>query len=88
MVKKQTNKQTKKRLPMQENLRLNSGSIPESGRSPGGGNGVLLSGKFHRQRRLAGYSPWHCTESDMTKRLSTHTQSMRTASKEQNLYLL
>ena len=73
---------------MQENLRLNSGSIPESGRSPGGGNGVLLSGKFHGQRRLAGYSPWHCRESDMTKRLSTHTQSMRTASKQQNLYLL
>ena len=40
---------------MQENLTLNSGSIPESGRSPGGGNGVLLSGKSHGQRRLAGY---------------------------------
>ena len=33
-------------LPMQ---------IPVSGRSPGG---EILSGKFHGQRSLAGYSPW------------------------------
>ena len=35
--------------------------IPESGRSPGEGNGntpVFLSGKFHGQRSMAGYSPW------------------------------
>ena len=48
------------------------GSIPESGRSPGEGNGdptpVLLPGESHRRRRsLAGYSPWGCKESDTTE---------------------
>ena len=35
------------------------GSIPESGRYPGEGNGNPLqySGKFHGQRTLASYSP-------------------------------
>ena len=37
-------------------------SIPGSGRSPGEGNGqstpIFLPGKSHRQRSLAGYSPW------------------------------
>ena len=40
------------------------GLIPESGRSPGGGNGnpppVFLPGEFHGQRNLAGYSPGGC----------------------------
>ena len=31
---------------------------------------VFLPGKFHRQRSLAGYSPWGCKESDMTERLT------------------
>ena len=39
-----------------------AGSIPGSGRSPREGNGyptpVLLTGKSHGQRSLAGYSPW------------------------------
>ena len=39
------------------------GSIPELGRSPGGGHG----GEFHGQRSLAGYSPWGRKESDMTE---------------------
>ena len=40
------------------------GSVPESGRSLGGGNGtkiptpVSLPGKSHGQRSLVGYSPW------------------------------
>ena len=34
---------------------------------------VFLPAKFHRQRSLAGYSSWGRKESDMTKRLSTHT---------------
>ena len=38
------------------------GLIPGLGRSPRGGNGepilVLLPGKSHGQRSLAGYSPW------------------------------
>jgi len=32
---------------------------------------VSLPGKPHRQRTLAGYSPWSCKESDTTERLST-----------------
>ena len=28
---------------------------------------VFLLGKFHRQRSLAGYSPWGCKESDTTE---------------------
>ena len=31
---------------------------------------VFLLGKFHGQRSLAGYSPWGCTELDMTERLT------------------
>ena len=31
---------------------------------------VFLSGEFHGQRGLAGYSPWGCKESDMTERLT------------------
>ena len=31
---------------------------------------VFLPGEFHGQRSLAGYSPWGCKESDMTKQLS------------------
>ena len=34
---------------------------------------VFLPGESHGQRRLAGYSPWGCKESDMTERVSTHT---------------
>ena len=36
---------------------------------------VFLPRKFHRQRRLAGYSPWGCKESDTTERLNTHTHT-------------
>ena len=39
-----------------------AGSIPGSARSPGVGNGnplLFLPRKFHRQRSLAGYSPWN-----------------------------
>ena len=28
---------------------------------------VYLPGESHGQKRLAGYSPWGCTESDMTE---------------------
>ena len=34
---------------------------------------VLLLGKFHGQRSLAGYSPWGLRELDMTEHLSTRT---------------
>ena len=61
---------------MVKNLPVNAGdtgSIPGSGRSPGGGKGtpVFLPGKSHRRRSLAGYSPWGCNGSDMTEH--THT---------------
>ena len=54
------------------------GLIPESGRSPGEGNGyptlVFLPGEFHEQRSFAGPSPWGHKELD-TEQLSTHTSS-------------
>ena len=51
---------------------LYPGSIPGSGRSPGGGNGnplVFLPGEFHGQRDLVGYSLWDPEESDTTEQL-------------------
>ena len=51
---------------MVKNLPANAedtGLIPESGRSPGEGNGNPLQYsclKFHEQRNLVGYSPWGC----------------------------
>ena len=33
---------------------------------------VFFPGKFHGQRRLAGYSPWDCKEWDTTQWLSMH----------------
>ena len=63
---------------MDENLPANAGdasSIPGSGRSPGGGHHYPLQYSClenpHGQRRLVGYSPWGCQESDMTEQLST-----------------
>ena len=46
-----------------KNLPANAGdqgSIPGSGRSPGGRNGnpLQLPGESHGQRSLVGYSPW------------------------------
>ena len=57
------------------------GSIPGSGRCPGGGHGnttpVFLPGESHGQRNLPGYSPWGHKESDVTEcmcaRAHTHT---------------
>ena len=49
-----------------------TGSIPGSGRSPGGGHGnpfqypCLENPMEDSQGSLAGYSPWGCKESDMT----------------------
>ena len=47
------------------------GSVPGSGRSPGGGNGltpVFWPGDSQGQRSLEGYSPWGHKESDTTER--------------------
>ena len=47
------------------------GSIPGSGRSPGGGHGNPLQYSCletpHGQKSLVGYSPRGCKESDMTE---------------------
>ena len=56
-----------KNLPV---MREDLGSRPGLGRSRGEGNGyplVFLPREFHGQRSLAGYSPWGCKESHMTK---------------------
>ena len=45
---------------------------PWVGKIPGKGNGqllVVLPGKFHGQRSVAGHSPWGRKESDTTERL-------------------
>ena len=51
-----------------------AGSIPELGKSPGGGHGNPLQYSFlenpHGQRSLAGYSPLGHKEFDVTERLS------------------
>ena len=56
-----------------------AGSIPGSGRSPGGGHGNPLQYSClenpQGQRSLWGYSPWGCKESDMTEQLSPHTHT-------------
>ena len=67
------------------------GSISRLGRSPGGGYGNPLQYSClenrHRQRTLAGYSPWGCKESEMTKRLSTaqHNMCLRQGEKKGKL---
>ena len=52
-----------------------SGSIPGSGRSPGGGHGSPLQYSClknpHGHRSLAGYSPWGLKQLDTTEQLST-----------------
>ena len=51
------------------------GSIPVLGRFPWRKKWqltpVFLPEKSHGQRSVAGYSPWGCTESDMTERLNS-----------------
>ena len=52
--------------------------IPESGRSPGEGNGnpfqySFLGSPMDRERSLVGYSPWCHEGSDMTEHSCTHT---------------
>ena len=37
---------------------------------------IFLPGEFHGQRSLDGYSPWGCTESDMTERLMLSLSQM------------
>ena len=51
------------------------GSIPESGRSPGGGNGNPLRYSClenSMESSMAGYSPWGRNELDMPELAHTH----------------
>ena len=53
--------------------------MPETGRSPGGGNGnslqySCLGNTTHGQKSLAGYSSRRHKESDMTERTNTYIQ--------------
>ena len=52
-------------------MQADVGSIPGSGRSPGGGHGnpspVFLPEESHGQRSLMAYSPSGCKESDATE---------------------
>ena len=77
--------QSKSALCIHKNLPPNAGdvrdtgSIPGSGRSPGGENGKplqILPGESHGQKSLVGYSPWGCKESYTTGQLSL-TLSLR-----------
>ena len=61
------------------------GSIPGSGRSPGGGHGNPLQYSClenpHGQKSLAGYSPWGCTRvghnwNDLACRMHEQTESL------------
>ena len=55
------------------------GWIPALGRSPGGGHGNLLQYSClekPKESGLAGYSPWHRKELDMSERL-TQTDMLR-----------
>ena len=58
------------------------GSIPGLGRSPGGGHGNPLQCSClenpHRQKSLAGYSPWGHKELDMTEKLSKAQRTLYT----------
>ena len=56
-----------KKLSSAEDIR-DTGSVPELGRSPGGGHGKPLQYSCLEnplgQRSLTGYSPWSCKELD------------------------
>ena len=64
-----------KNLPAKTGDARDTGLIPKGGRSPGGGHGNPLQYSClenpHRQRSLAGYSPWGHKESDTSEQLST-----------------
>ena len=72
---------------MVKNLPANAGDARDPGlilglrRSPRVVNGNPLQysclGKFHGQRSLAGYSPWHCKESDMNEH--AHTTKLKSS---------
>ena len=65
-----------KNLPANAGYIRDAGSIPGSGRTPGGGHGCPFQYSCLENpidRSLAGYSPWGHKESDTTEAMSTHT---------------
>ena len=65
-----------KNLPANARDTRDSGSIPESRRSPGEGKANQLQYSClgnAMERSLVGYSSWGRKESDVTEHLSTHT---------------
>ena len=38
----------------------------------------IIAWEIHGKKRLAGYSPWSCTELDMTEQLSMHARHLPT----------
>ena len=67
-----------KNLPAYSGDTRDSGSIPGLERSLGEGNGNPLLYPClgnPTDRSLAGYSLWHCKESDMTEHTHTHTHT-------------
>ena len=60
-----------KNLPASARDLRDAGLIPGSGRSPAAGHGNSLQYSClenpHGQRRLAGYRPWGCKESNTTE---------------------
>ena len=66
------------------------GSVPGSGRSPGGGHGNPLQYSCREnpleQRNLVGYSPWGRKESDTTEGLSTAQHSEQETCKYPGLF--
>ena len=68
-----------KNLPAYAGGAREGGSIPGSGRSPGGGNGNPLQSSCSEnplgQRSLVGYSPRGCKELDTTERVNSSNWS-------------
>ena len=64
--------QTVKRLPACGRPRLDPWAHKIPWRRDRQPTPVLLSGKFHGQRSLVGYSPWGRKKSDTTERLHFH----------------
>ena len=63
-----------KNAPASTGAAGDSGLIPESGRSPGGGNSnQFLPGQSHGLRSLVCYSPWGPEDSDTTEHKLSQT---------------
>ena len=48
----------------------------------------FLPRKYHEQRRLVGYSPWGCTESDMTEHAGSQPASSMYSTKSRPFVLI